>query len=198
MPTSRPATIRRGVPASTVTGGSAATSWYNQGAAHKPSRNATRHRPSRCGGSKPPRMPLIPALRPAPAINSTAAAPINRPPAVADAGVRADQSGFTRVTPLRGRTGHLVVDVLAVAARRNEPFVAQHAQLLGQGRLADAGQRFQFTYVAFVLHQLAQQQQAVFVGQRLEQRAGLGGGFAQDGKFAISQGGIHKAEWQVG
>jgi hypothetical protein len=104
MPTSKPATIRRGVLAWTTMAGSAAPNWYSQGAAHSPSKNANRHTLSRCIGSKPPRMPLIPAMRPAPAISITAAAPMSKPPAVAAAGVKAGQSIFMRVTPSRGRS----------------------------------------------------------------------------------------------
>ncbi|MNU06826.1 hypothetical protein D3C72_2521540 [compost metagenome] len=60
-----------------------------------------------------------------------------------------------------------------------------------EGRLADAGQRFELAHIAFALDQLAQQQQAVFIGQGLEQGASLGGGFAQGGEFAVGKGGIH-------
>ncbi|MNV88537.1 hypothetical protein D3C71_1827530 [compost metagenome] len=84
-----------GVPASTVMSGSAENTRYSQGAAHSPSRKASLQPPPRSGDSSPPRMPLMPAMRPAPSISSTAAAPISRPPAVPAPGVKADQSTFT-------------------------------------------------------------------------------------------------------
>ena len=68
---------------------------------------------------------------------------------------------------------------------------AMHSKLLRERGLADPGQRFKLADVAFMVDQLAQEEQAVFVGQGLEQRAGLGGRFAQGGDFTFGKRSIH-------
>ncbi|MNV83966.1 hypothetical protein D3C71_1778060 [compost metagenome] len=88
-------------------------------------------------------------------------------------------------------TGETVKNVLAFTTGGDQSFIAQDPQLLGQGRLAHAGHFFQFAYVAFALGQLAQDQQAILIGQGLEQRTGLGGRGAQLGDFTFGQTGLH-------
>ena len=82
--------------------------------------------------------------------------------------VEQDQDFFAR---------HPVVHPLAVAPGVDQPFVAQHAQLLRQGGLVDGGQVFQFGDRAFAADELAQQQQPVGVGKAFQKRrsgAGIG------------------------
>ena len=74
---------------------------------------------------------------------------------------------------------HTVVDLLALAAGVDQPFAAQHRQLLGQRRLNNAQQLFQLADIALAVHQLAEQQQTVTIGQCLQQLMGLIGRTAQ-------------------
>src|SRR6188474_555164 len=115
-----------------------------------PTMNATRQATSwRWGRSKPPTMPLMPAMRPARRANSTAAMPISAPPPSARQGVKETQSmcmslpaveAVERFQQRHGaRIGDGVVDALAVAAGGDEPLLAQHRELLRQRRLDDAG-----------------------------------------------------------
>ena len=59
--------------------------------------------------------------------------------------------------------GHCIVDVLAFAPGGDQSFVAQHTELLRQGRLADVEQALQLADRVFPLAKLAQQQQAILV-----------------------------------
>ncbi|WP_444847276.1 hypothetical protein [Duganella caerulea] len=65
MPTIKPASSSVAWPASTCTAGSGVQARYSSGAASKPAVNASRQpRSPRRGRSTPPRMPLMPAMRP--------------------------------------------------------------------------------------------------------------------------------------
>ncbi len=75
--------------------------------------------------------------------------------------------------------GHAVKDVFAVSACGHHAFIAQHAQLLRQGRLADAELRLEIADAHLVLRQLAQQQHALNVGQQLQRADRLIGGPAK-------------------
>ena len=70
----------------------------------RPATNATRHAASPpTGRINPPRMPLIPATRPASTANIRAARPMSRPPARAAYGVKLCQS-------MRMRTVYIFID----------------------------------------------------------------------------------------
>ena len=75
--------------------------------------------------------------------------------------------------------GDAVIHLLALPAGIDQPLTAQYRQLLRQGRLNDTQQLLQLTDIALSVHQLAEQQQTVTIGQRLEQLMGLIGGAAQ-------------------
>src|ERR1700694_3895336 len=66
---------------------------YRTGAATRPARKATRHARSLVAGrSRPPTMPLIPAIRPLTRASMAAATPMITPPMTADHGVKEAQS----------------------------------------------------------------------------------------------------------
>src|SRR5450759_753423 len=69
----------------------------------------------------------------------------------------------------RLRATDRIPDGLPVAPRRHQSVLAQQGQVLRHGRVADFQQRRQFTHRALFLSQLADDDQAVAVGERLEQ-----------------------------
>lgn len=71
------------------------------------------------------------------------------------------------------RVGDTVVDVLALAARGDDPFISQDTELLGQRWLVDAKLLLKLAHAMLTLRQLAQQQHTAFVGQNLENANGL-------------------------
>jgi hypothetical protein len=89
----------------------------------------------------------------------------------------------------RLRAGDAVMDGLAFAPRGHQAFFAQHAQLLRQRGLADTQADFELAHALFTLRQLAQQQQAVGVGQDLHQAADGVGGLAQRVELQVHVGG---------
>ena len=84
-------------------------------------------------------------------------------------------------------TGEGIEDELAHAPGIDQPFIAQHTQLLRQRGLTNTGQRLKLAHVALALGQLTQQQQAIFVGQRLEQQAGFGRRIAQQTDLVMGE-----------
>ena len=80
----------------------------SSGAASSPATNATRHTASGSDGrSRPPRMPLTPAMRPLTSANITTATPMIAPPASARAGVNAVQSMAMMLRAIRVEGGLL-------------------------------------------------------------------------------------------
>ena len=71
----------------------------------------------------------------------------------------------------------LIVDGLGLAAGGHQIVVSQPGQVLGHGRLAEADQGFELADAFFAIRELTENQQAVFVAQRLQQAAGAPGIF---------------------
>jgi hypothetical protein len=88
-PTSRPATASSPGVWSIWAGGMACIASQMRGEASRPSRKARRQAMSpRAGRSRPPVMPLMPAMRPLASSSRAAPRPISRPPAVDASGVK--------------------------------------------------------------------------------------------------------------
>jgi len=62
-----------------------------------------------------------------------------------------------------------VIDILAISAGLDQAFFAQHAQLLRQRGLLDAGVARQLRHAALSRRERAHQHQALGVGQRAQQ-----------------------------
>ena len=73
----------------------------------------------------------------------------------------------------RLRTGNVVVDALAFTAGMDKALLPQHPQLLGQGGLRNTDQGLQLPHVFFALAELAQQHEAIGIGEHLHEAAGL-------------------------
>src|SRR5208282_2508750 len=81
--------------------------------------------------------------------------------------------------------GNAVIDRLAVAPRRDEPFQAQPGQLLRHGRLAKIQEGLQFADRLLAVQQIAQDQKTRLMRQRLEKL----GGFARACRHSVD---IHR------
>ena len=85
--------------------------------------------------------------------------------------------------------GDAVVDLLPVAAERDETFEAQPRKLLRHGGLADVERLLQLADVLLAVNQLAKDLQPRLVGQRLEEVAGFAGAGRHRVYFAFGQRG---------
>ena len=69
--------------------------------------------------------------------------------------------------------GDAVMHLLALASGADQAVMAQHRELLRQGRLHNARRIGEVTHAVLTLGQLAEQQQAVRVAEHFQQAAGV-------------------------
>ena len=128
-----------------------ANAFITKGDTNRPNKKVMRHDASPAlAGSKPPKMPLMPKMRPFNKMNMAEATPNSTPPLSEAQGVKCVQSMFmvfsltvaiSFVQNLHHRQGFgaadLVINVFAFTARADQPLFSQHAELLRQCGLAD-------------------------------------------------------------
>src|SRR5574343_146335 len=206
-PTIRPASTMRTGGVSMRAAGSGANSAHRVGAARMPSRKAKRQARSAHGlrAQALAMMPLTPAMRPSASARMSAESPIRAPPRAALPGVKWVQSicmeavlagavllvEYVEQGEHRG-VGNAVEDVLAGPTGADQPFLAEYRQLLREGGLMQIEQGFQLTDAALAQAQLAEQEQAVFVGHDAKQGGGPTGGSAHGIDVQGNHSGWHK------